>query len=440
MLQDYPYIPDGLVLDWKPEGLASERRGRAGDRSLAGNHGAHYGSPALYFDGAGDYAAGAYVPVQAAQESPFVIEAWVYNDGDTGGTILHNFTTTGSIGQHLQQSDDGLRLYIHGVGGYETSAAALATDAWNHVLVTYDGSAVVFVINGAVFGSGGAGLSSMEFEGCVLGAFIGDPSPTYTDEFTGKLACVALTSGAVAPHDLYALVRPPAFTGYVAFWLCDEGAGAALDNAEGTAGYDLTITGATWDRGANPLNESGRLVAGGLVLDGANHYGDFGTDASLHVGAADCQIHVWATVNSTQAEDYPALISHDHYVDTGGWSLQLYNKQHLRFKAKDDGTGGSDITAIYTGTAYNDDARHLFSAIRSGGVLRIYVDGVQRAEDTTATASLGHWRSVKVGASLAGENDRLAGTVARAMLGRATMTFAQAEAAMQAIYAQGAYL
>lgn len=117
---------------------------------------------------------------------------------------------------------------------------------WVHVAGCYDGTACQVLVNGVdvTFASRISGdVVADTGQGVTLGGYIGQASAG----FIGRIGWCRVSNACRYPGIPAGPDVPPAVDGQtVAQWNVAEGAGATVDNAEGTAAYDGAITAATW--------------------------------------------------------------------------------------------------------------------------------------------------------------------------------------------------
>ena len=183
------------------------------------------------------------------------------------------------------------------------------------------------------------------------------------------------------------------------------------------------------------LEGNSTYTSSGRHFDGVADAAVIPHDSGLLLGTAPWQLHLWAAISDTQAESYPYLIAKGAAAMPGKWGIYLYsdggaNDGKLRFL----GDGG--IADIKTPGTYKDNALHLFSVIRAGNAVRMYVDGVQVGEDATASINLNETDSLTI-AGQGSYSACLIGTVVRVRLAKAAKTFAEAERDMAVLYALG---
>ena len=467
MAKAHKFTPTGLVGHWKfGHGTGTNRRGVIVDESVNGNNGTVYGVPALVFDGTNDKAA-VDTPWNNLAGARYVCFAGWVNITDTAATrtILadsHNSSNTPRLSIWIDSSDKLAIVVRAGAAGDSgrtaTSSSAITQGSWIRLMVAVDLGTDGTVANGF------AAYAWVDGQVFAMGAFDDDATQgTFVDSVPDSIQYGEIATGA--PFDFAGSMRmfgygPTASlvtiddaqrfhdnsqawldnSGWDAWYYCNEGAAGAVDNAEGTAGQDLTITGATWDVTANGGDIGSSFTAGNRAFDGVDDKVVISNDASLIISTGYFQIHVWARCSATQPNANGSFLGKGD-TGAGEWMFRL-NRTSSKYQLNFYGDVGGILAVSAHGTGYNDDTIHLFSAIRDMTVedVRIYVDGVQVASDEAAGDDLTSAKDFEIGTADGSASRFVAADIYQVLFGKATQTFAQAEAAMTAIYAQGAFV
>jgi Tfp pilus assembly protein PilX len=167
-------------------------------------------------------------------------------------------------------------------------------------------------------------------------------------------------------------------TGPIAHWKLDETSGTTAVDSVG--GYDGTLI--NWP--ASPDWVPGKLD-GGLSFDGSNDYIDVSSMNPLAYD--DFTIVAWYKSADTSVSDDEYIFVHDDsFVDefTFGPTDDAGEGDRLRLGLNRGGTwdphyGTSDIV---------DQQWHHLVAVRSGGRIKLYVDGVEETDEVDALAGL----------------------------------------------------
>lgn len=112
-----------------------------------------------YFDGVDDYIAldDSINSVFKGGTSPFTIAFWIYsNENGTRGVIFGDYGLTGTINFNLEMNsgaltDNRLRFYWNNNPDIQTLSHTILTyQAWTHLVITYNGTAIKTYINGSL--------------------------------------------------------------------------------------------------------------------------------------------------------------------------------------------------------------------------------------------------------------------------------------------------
>ena len=229
-----------------------------------------------------------------------------------------------------------------------------------------------------------------------------------------------------------------AASGLDAYWYCKEDTGTNVDNVEGTAGRDLTLTGATWNslitsanggdarNAAGTANSGDSFNAGYRFFDGADDCIGITDAASLRFGTAPYQIHIWAAIDAAAANEN---ICGKGDVGAGEWYLNLQTTQ-LFYSADTLGV------VLDSNTDVTDGLLHLFSVLRNGNDVKLYIDGVEKA-----SASVAHNLSSTKAVQLMAADDTTPckGNLFKVLLGTKNVSIAAAGNDMKSLFSQGPY-
>lgn len=253
------------------------------------------------------------------------------------------------------------------------SPAALQTNAWTHVAVTYDGSTLKAYVNGSQVGSQAASGDVTTTSGALR---IGG-TPVFPDEwFDGLIDEVRVYNRALATEEIQTdkntsvsgLPSVPLPEGLVGAWGFDEGSGNGVGD-KSDADNDGTISGATW-------SSSGKF-GGALSFDGTDDRVVVPGSGSLELDDA-MTLEAWVKPDS---------------VD-GNWRTVLLKEWNDDFLVYGISTGDAG-KPFGTASMYDDDGLALaeapnalaedtwthLAATYDGSSLRFYVNGNQVASE-----------------------------------------------------------
>lgn len=432
-----PFRPSGLVLDLRPWGTDGNRRGVVPDASGKG-HSGQLNRWALSLDGGNDTADAAGALAVGAGDC--CIEAWI-GSYTADGTLFFNEDASGNDHVVTFQADGTIRFTYPGAG---TNEAVVSVDVMTaatfplFVRCKAVSGVATIEVNGVDVTDEAAESESVGVASCGVGSF---------DDVAYWGGTVLLLSVATSQlHDRFRNPRPSDVSGYVAFWDMVAGTGNPAD-ASGN-GNTLTLAGATWSAAApfgqtwrriksdGSASEAGdRFTGAGVALSGGvndNQFVTVANHADLIPGAGAFQLHVWARIASS-APDGGILVGKGAVGAT-----------EFMFRI---GSGGSATKLAMYAAAGNiacngdanikDNALHLFSAIRAGSSLSIYVDTASVGTDATAGDDLSSAADLVVGGNaLAGDRELMA-TVYRVLFGKAALSAAAAVVEMGRLYRRG---
>jgi len=468
------YVPEGLVGRWKLTGQSIQRRGTVIDRSGNANAGTVYGSPALSFDGTNDRAE-VDTPWNPLIGHRYAWFAVTVKPGAQAAdrTLWHDEWPASVIHQVTFRitSDDKLRIFARTETAGVTSPDAISTETitegvWQSILYAVDlgddgtvanGFTAHAWVNGVAYTMGAfdADTSQGTFPNEALGWQGIGTNEAQEADFLGEVNWVGIAGKDALPTTADAQAfydNPQAFfakNSFDAYWACSEATGTAIDNLEGTAGRDLDASNVSvatrWDvttNGGNAYLQTGgagdSFYNAGRWFDGVNDTVVVSDVAALRPGTGEFQIHVWAKCDSTQPNDNGVFVGKGKF-GAGEWMLRL-NKSGADYLLSFYGDAG-DISATSSGTNYADDALHLFSVIRTGSSVRIYVDAdpTPLATDSSASDDLPDAADLEIGSTNSEIGRCIAADIYEVIYTKKTMSLAAGRAEMAAIYASSNY-
>lgn len=365
------------------------------------------------------------------------IEAWINPTSfSTAPAIIHKnsqFSIATDSSGNVSWADSSNWSYAN--FGYTN--IGLTTGSWQHLAITKTGSSVSIYLNGVlksqkIFGSSITGTTNYLHFGCysTTTSCTGSYYSGLIDEV--RISNVARSSEEIAE----AASRPPAAiytspvidltqnattwnslswtelgvttgdaetsyssTNLLAQWQLNESSGTTADNAQGTAAYDLTLSGfdSTASQDADP--DSGwtannrRWGTGALQFDGVNSYAycteancggtsnlDFANDASFSYGA-------WFRSVGNASNNTSIMDKKDNSGVGAGYDLKLLTTGKIRCHIA-DGTTGAGAASI---TSVDDNQWHFVVCASDASNNYIYVDG--RLEGTSSLSALGSYDS-----------------------------------------------
>lgn len=263
--------PSGLVSEFHPgNGIGSARRGRCGDYH-GNNSGTQYGRPALSLDGANDELDYATPYDEFSGDAIAVIAFWIKadEDGADSDAIYYDEWAAGGnerIKVTWEHGDNTIKVSVRSgaTGDTARTASSTATTAgvYHSVIVTIDAAdeKVSFYIDGAA-------AEKVALSGALTQATFAASVPAEqcwcssagAEFFKGDLIYAGILGAAAVPTtaDSERFHNNPKLyfsdNSFGSYFLFNESSGSINIDYSGN-GNALTITGATWDFGANGGN------------------------------------------------------------------------------------------------------------------------------------------------------------------------------------------
>lgn len=412
-----PVCPDSLVGYWKLD----ENAGSTAEDSFADNDGTVTGADwssgkygyALSFDGDNDYVdLGNDDSLDFGAADPFSISAWIKPDVVKNSFIVaRSESDTEKAGyQFVLRPDNKLAFAIINDNTVsprdrfiiDGDSLDVTEGAWNHVVVTYDGSSdtdgVTFYVNGvketaydvkenSLVGSGYTDAPTMiatreqldlEFEGSI------DEVVFFSDEISEDLVQDiyegATFDGCELEPVVYECASAP--SGLISWWDLDEMSGTvAADRISDNDG--VLLNGPSWTEGK--VNNS-------LLFDGDDDFVNVSDDSSLDFGNGDFSVAFWVKKleDSSSWDNCPGVMKWRNGGSAPGeneWAVSLC----------DDANNNKPGFAIETGTTNNravspDEISlnqwHFIVALREGFDMKIFVDNELKGNASIGNASV----------------------------------------------------
>ena len=198
--------------------------------------------------------------IQDLHDDAMTLEAWIRSDGSpesNSGYVLQK-GTAGSDGWIIYVNNVGavIVLVYAGVDGYTVSAnGVLTNEQWHHIAAFYDDAGdrkVYIAIDGTWLGSYTTQIAATNVISSDVGddIYIGNRSDG-ARTFDGAIGWCRISNNDRYSHttNFTPQSKPPSIDGNtIVQYNFDEGGGTALDNDEGTAAYDATLSNGTWEK------------------------------------------------------------------------------------------------------------------------------------------------------------------------------------------------
>jgi len=214
----------------------------------------------LEFDGTDDDVTGAASSaLDVSNTNNLTISAWVKpNDFNGPQRVFHHSSASGSNQQYSLNINAGNIYFLSGQSSFEQNGQNISTvllnlGVWNHISMTYDGSAVRLYLNGIIV-----------FENFVvdnfptnwMGYFYMGKRSDGAERLNGSIDDVHVWNVALDSNQIQQYMNCPPTgneTGLVGYWNIEEGTGTNTAD-QTTNGNDGTINGATWSTDIPPHN------------------------------------------------------------------------------------------------------------------------------------------------------------------------------------------
>ena len=295
----------------------------------------------------------------------FTIEGWWYAEAFPATTVLFGNWGGGCLmrlanaGAELQWYTSGLLSGMSGSIGF-----TLSTGTWYHVAVSRDSSNVhrTFV-NGTQIAND-TNSDSISMSNLCIGSE--NTSSGTTDIWNGYISNFRIVDGtALYTSNFTPPTGPLEAIDDTALLTCQGG--AIIDN--GPNSHAITIN-----------NDAEAITASAFEFDGTNDYVQVPNSSALQLGTGDFTIEMWwYMIGSGNCRGFTLGDASDAngmelYVGNSGASLYVYIQNAIRITA--------DSVPSF-------DAWHHYVIERTGGTMKLYVDGVVQSGTYSSSQSLG---------------------------------------------------
>jgi hypothetical protein len=426
-----PTLEDGLVGHWTfdgPDVDLGQDTAEIIDRSGQGNTGdwlSHASTTvpgrigqAIEFDGADDFVDivdSATLRIAGTSDS-FTVSAWVYRD--VSSTIDHivgteNDVNTSSQGWVLQRESSNNRYRFRTSDGTTNTQSSTPIDSgafqkWQNVVGVVDRTSnkQSIYMDGVLYSSDDiTGDGSFEKN---FGVEIGMVEGNTTRAWPGNIDDVRIYNRALTADEITRLYKLGATTkiattlktqpdlerGLVGHWTFDgkdigpnildrSGSGNAGNLDFGSSGNTATTT------------APGR-IGQAMEFDGTDDKIGIADNATLDFGTGSFTVVAWV---KAEGGDGRIVYKYDNVSTTRGFMLLVNASIQADFKLFD--TGGSSQANVGGGPLTDvSDGWHHVVGVRDGTATRIYIDGIEKDNNTGATADVSGTTEMRIGADI----------------------------------------
>jgi hypothetical protein len=327
-----------------------------------------------YFDGSGDYLTTADNSAFDFGSGNFTVECWIYPTvtGSNGG-IVNKRAANSSYPPFLLQFNTSTVLFGVSTSGSSwavfTASAAVSLNAWHHIALVRNGTAVTGYVDGAVSITGTAtGAVTTNSSGIAIGQ---DQSNSGGNAFTGNIADMRLTKGTA----LYTAAFTPPTAPLTAItntsFLLNYTNPAILDNSMLN---DLETVG-----NAAVSTSVVKYGTASMYFDGTGDYLTAPASPTF-LFSGNFTIECWFYKNGTGT--FGGLFGNYTTNAASNWTVQLGSSNVITWYYD------SASSSISSSTAFSVTTWNHVACVRSGSTLTLYLNGVS-VGTATSSAVLG---------------------------------------------------
>lgn len=389
--------PIGLAEWWTADGDARGVRNRTnGTMQNGANYAVGKIGQAFNLDGANDYVAVPHNSVQDVRQA-LTIESWIMKKGDCTGigaagncVVLAKQIASGNADANLRYglligdsggANQGKAMFSLNTGAWSDvvfSNTIIGNDVWYHVAATYDGASAKIYVNGVLEASA---AKTGEILPSTSGTLeIGRQSGVGEEYFNGLIDEPALYDRALTSGEIASIFnagssgksKPTAVAvpSNQLLWLAGDG------NSSDSSGAN---NGTTQNGAAYAVGRVGQSFA----LDGHDDFILVPDAPALEVSD---QLTLEAWINPTNLHSYRQIIS--KFGNSGNWAYQMGISLDRTLRLDISGNGTDYQFVVSPPDAISGNVWTHVAATFNGGVIKLYVNGVQVADQTVSIASI----------------------------------------------------
>ena len=351
---------------------------------VAGSGNPPFGGGSAYFDGTGDYLELPLDPAFDFGSDNFTIECWFYSIVSGFQTLVARWGSGGNaffLGFDTDSSN--VQLYINGTAA--VIAGSSQVNQWNHIAAVRDGSNIKLFLNGTQVGStyniGNTAINSTT-EKLRVGDDNngGNPGTTgYIDDLRITKGIARYTTNFTPPTQQLFDPSDPYINNVSLLLHMDNLSGSQTFIDSSNNNFTLSAFGNT------QISTSTKKFGNGSgYFDGSGDYLKANWDSAFTFGTGDFTVEFWAYPTGTPngigfitAEYNPGSIGNVAWAFGAASSLGSASGSQLFFGSYEGGWTGVQSVSSLTLSAWSHVA-----ASRSSGTLRLFLSGVNIAQDT----------------------------------------------------------
>lgn len=279
------------------------------------------------------------------------------------------------------------RLITAAQGTYSLTGQAVAFQRGKFVVAaqgsyTLTGQAALFPRNRVVAANQGAYALSGQAVNFLRGRVVAVAQGVYS--LSGQVVAFPLGKGMTVAHGSYALTSDDQYTKVLLHFDGADGSTSILDSGVGGSPRTWTAAG-----NAQIDTAASKFGGGALLLDGAGDYVSTPDHADFNLGSGDFTIDGWFICTAATGSLRAIAGQGDDAVTWSNYSFILRREtSNLMSFRLSTGLGPTFVLGTTQFTDALNTGWHHIAAVRTGNVLKLFIDGVQEGGDVAHTAAV----------------------------------------------------